>query len=89
MPEPRFRKTGRAVALRWWTGLPAPFLAAKASGRAAARLEAIAAGAGVPIVRDPDLAATLYPLDIGAFVPEICFEVVARVLAFARASEET
>jgi len=79
----------RAVALRYWTGLPAPFLAAKAEGPAAARLVAIAREAGVPIVEDEPLARVVFPLELGDFVPEECFEIVARVFAFVKSIEET
>jgi type III secretion system FlhB-like substrate exporter len=78
----------RAVALRYWAGLPAPFLAAKAEGRAAERLVAIAAEAGVPLVEDAPLAQAVYPLDIGDYVPEECFEIAARVFAFIKSIEE-
>jgi type III secretion system FlhB-like substrate exporter len=78
----------RAVALRYWAGLPAPFLAAKAEGRAADRLVAIAREAGVPIVEDGDLAQAVFPLELGSYVPEDCFEIVARVFAFVKSIED-
>jgi type III secretion system FlhB-like substrate exporter len=78
----------RAIALRYWSGLPAPFLAAKAEGRAAERLLAIASEAGVPIVEDAFLARAVFPLDVGDYVPEECFEIVARVFAFVKSSIE-
>ena len=78
----------KAVALKYWAGLPAPFLAAKASGRAADRLVAIAAEAGLPIVKDEPLAQAIFPLDVGAYVPEEYFEIVARVFAFVKSIEE-
>lgn len=78
-----------AVALRYEPSLPAPFLAAKASGRAASRLEELAREAGVPIVKDGGLAAALYPLDLGEFVPEEYFEIVAKVFAFVKTIEES
>lgn len=78
----------KAVALRYWAGLPAPFLAAKAEGRAVERLLAIAKDAGVPIVEDGPLAQAVFPLEVGAFVPEECFEIVARVFAFVKSIEE-
>jgi type III secretion system FlhB-like substrate exporter len=87
------RKSGvpgkpKAVALRYWTGLPAPFLCAKADGRAADRLVAIAREAGVPIVEDGPLAQAVFPLELGAYVPEECFEIVARVFAFVKSIED-
>jgi flagellar biosynthesis protein len=82
------RKQAKAVALRYWAGLPAPFLAAKAEGRAADRLVAIAAEAGVCVVEDASLAQAVFPLDVGDYVPEECFEIVAKVFAFVKSIEE-
>jgi flagellar biosynthesis protein len=78
----------KAVALRYWTGLPAPFVAAKAAGSAAGRLVAIAREAGVPVLEEGSLAEAIFPLDIGALVPEECYEIVARVFAFVKSIEE-
>jgi type III secretion system FlhB-like substrate exporter len=86
MREPRKAK---AVALRYWAGLPAPFLAAKAEGRAASRLVAIAREADLPIIEDGPLVQAVFPLDVGDYVPEECFEIVARVFAFVKKIEET
>jgi flagellar biosynthesis protein len=85
MDAPRFK---RAVALRYWPGLPAPFLSVKASGRAAGRMEELAKEAGVPLVRDGRLVDYLYPLDAGQFVPPEYYEIVARVFAFVKTIEE-
>jgi type III secretion system FlhB-like substrate exporter len=87
MPKSADRKP-KAVALRYWAGLPAPFLAAKAQGRAADRLLSIAAAAGVPVVEDAPLAQAVFPLDVGDYVPEECFEIVAKVFAFVKSIEE-
>jgi flagellar biosynthesis protein len=78
----------KAVALRYWSGLPAPFLAAKAEGRAAERLAAIAAAAGVPVLEEAALAQAIFPLDVGEYVPEECFEIVASVFAFVKSIED-
>jgi type III secretion system FlhB-like substrate exporter len=78
----------KAVALRYWAGLPAPFLAAKAEGRSADRLVAIAVEAGVPVVEDAPLAQAVFPLDVGDYVPEECFEIVAKVFAYVKSIEE-
>jgi type III secretion system FlhB-like substrate exporter len=77
----------KAVALRYWAGLPAPFLAAKGEGPGALRLLAIAKEAGVPIVEDGLLAQAVFPMEVGAYVPEECFEIVARVFAFVKSIE--
>jgi flagellar biosynthesis protein len=91
MPKAKFvgrSRLSRAVALRYWAGLPAPFLAAKAEGRAADRLIEIAKEAGVPVWADPQLAEAVFPLEVGDFVPEECFEIVAKVFAFVKSIEE-
>ena len=78
----------KAVALRYWAGLPAPFLAAKAEGRAVDRLLSLASAAGVPVVEDAPLAQAVFPLEVGDYVPEECFEIVAKVFAFVKSIEE-
>ncbi len=86
--QERGKRSEKAIALRYDRDLPAPFLAAKASGPAVERLLAIANEAGVPVIRDGALADALYPLDLGDFVPEAYFEIVARVFAFVKSIEE-
>ena len=78
----------KAVALRYWAGLPAPFLAAKAGGGAVDRLLAIAREAGLPIIEDGPLTEAVFPLEVGEYVPEACFEVLARIFAFVKSIEE-
>lgn len=78
----------RAIALRYLPELPAPFVVAKGEGRAAERLKAIAREAGVPILEDGALADLLFPEDLGAFVPAELYEIVAKVFAWVRTSEE-
>ncbi len=78
----------KAIALRYWAGLPAPFIAAKGAGEAARRLVAIARDAGVPVLEEAGLAEAVFPIDLGDYVPEECFEIVARVFAFVKSIEE-
>jgi flagellar biosynthetic protein FlhB/flagellar biosynthesis protein len=49
---------------------------------------AIAVKAGVPVVEDAPLAQAVFPLDVGDYVPEECFEIVARVFAYVKSIEE-
>ncbi len=79
----------KAVALRYWAGLPAPFIAAKAAGSSASRLVEIAREAGVPVVEDAGIVDAVFPVDLGAYIPEECFEIIARVFAFVKAVEES
>ena len=78
----------RAVALKYYPGLRAPFILAKADGRAAERLVAIAKEAGVVVLREDSLSAALYPLEVGEYVPEVYFDILARVFAFVQRIEE-
>jgi len=74
----------RSIAVAYDISLPAPIIVAKGRGRAAERIEKLADAAGVPIVRDGIVYASLEPLDLGEFVPPEYWEIVARVLVFIR-----
>ncbi len=81
MPEPR-KRPERAVALKY-TGTGAPQVAASGQGLVAERILALAEEAGIPIRRDPALAAALSTLDLGTEIPEELYMAVAEVLAWA------
>ncbi len=74
----------KSLALAYDARMPAPIVVAKGRGRTAERIERIATAAGVPIVRDGDVYASLEPLDVGELVPPEYWEIVARVLVFIR-----
>lgn len=81
---PRNRRPS-AVALRYQPEAPfldaAPRLVAKGQGFLADRILDLARQHGVPIQRDPDLLATLEPLDVNSLIPPDLFQAVAVVLA--------
>jgi flagellar biosynthesis protein len=81
----RRSKRDTAVALRYKPQLPfldaAPKLVAKGQGNLAKRILELAIEHGVPIQRDPDLAAALEPLEIDSVIPPELFHAVAVVLA--------
>lgn len=83
------RGPAKAVALKYWPGLPAPFLLAKAEGRHVERFVSIARDAGVPVLKEEGLSEALFPLEVGDYVPAAYFEIVARVFAFVKRVEET
>jgi flagellar biosynthesis protein FlhB len=59
-----------------------PVVLAKRLGAQAAALRRVARRAGVPVVRDPDLARALWRLaEVGEAIPEELFEAAAAVLA--------
>lgn len=78
----------RAVALRWDTRLPAPYVLASGRGRAAERLEGIARKAGVPVLENAQAAEALEPLAAGELVPLEYWEIVAGVLALVARMEK-
>jgi flagellar biosynthesis protein len=78
----------KAVALAYSNGESAPRITAKGRGREAERILQLARASGVSIIEESSLAELLEPLGIGAFVPEDCWEAVARVLAFVMKLEE-
>lgn len=72
-----------AVALRYVAGeQEAPEVLAAGRGRLAERLLDAARRHGVPVYEDPELAAALARLDVGAEIPPELYLAVAEVLAF-------
>ncbi len=70
-----------AVALRYIEDLPAPFIVAKGKRELARRLIKIAEDNGVDIVEEPELAEGLFEFDVGSFIPEEMYEIIAQILA--------
>ncbi len=75
--------THYAVALRYWRGKDScPVVVAKGIDFRAARIRALAAELGIPVIEDKPLARTLYALvPEGRGVPEDLYRSVARLLA--------
>ena len=72
-----------AVALRYETKMmEAPVVVAKGADHLAEKIREIARAYGVPIVRRPELARTIYStVDIGNSIPQALYVAVAEVLA--------
>ena len=75
-------KSGKAVALKYTPGLEAPFLVAKGKGELAAKILRIAEECGVEIVQEASLSESLFECDIGTFIPEEMYEIIAQLLAY-------
>ncbi len=60
----------------------APRVAAKGQNGVAEKIIALARAANVPVYEDEHVTDALYPLDIGEYVPEQFYAVVATVLAW-------
>ncbi|HSV56833.1 MAG TPA: EscU/YscU/HrcU family type III secretion system export apparatus switch protein [Magnetospirillaceae bacterium] len=74
--------TVRAVALRYDDTLPAPFLVAKGAGAVADRMKSLAEECGIPILEDPAITGFLFPLEPGEMLPEVYWEIIARVYVY-------
>ncbi|WP_432493417.1 EscU/YscU/HrcU family type III secretion system export apparatus switch protein [Kineococcus gypseus] len=72
-----------AVALRYEPGTGAPKVVAKGAGVIAAKIRERARENGVPLVKDVELARSMYKdVKIGQEIPAELFAAVAKVLAF-------
>jgi flagellar biosynthetic protein FlhB len=74
--------THYAVALAYGGGDAAPQVVAKGVDELAARIRAVAEGAGVPLVANPPLARALHRLEVGAEIPAEHYQAVAEIIAF-------
>jgi len=72
----------KAVAIVYNSSELAPRVVAKGYDQIAEKIIRIAKEDGVPVKYDDFLAEALIQLDIGDFIPEELYEVLAEVLAF-------
>lgn len=73
----------KAVALKYMPDLPAPFVIAKGKGELARRIEEIARANGIEIVGDGELTERLCAIELGDYIPEDLYQIIAEVLIFA------
>lgn len=84
MTTPGDTKKRRAVALKYKSDEDhAPRVTATGQGNMADRIIDLAKEAGLPIREDPDLAAALSALDLGATIPTELYGIIAEVLAWS------
>lgn len=84
MRSPREPRQKRAVALQYRRDLPAPMVVARGTGRVAERLVEIARDHNVTIVNRPELLDSLVMLELGDYIPEELYRMIAELLAFVR-----
>ncbi len=72
----------RAIALRYRSTDSAPRIIAKGADRIADLIVEIAREHGIHIENDPLLVQTLMGFEVGDYIPEEVYEVVAQILAF-------
>ncbi|MBN2354353.1 MAG: EscU/YscU/HrcU family type III secretion system export apparatus switch protein [Spirochaetales bacterium] len=73
----------KAVAVKYLPDLPAPFIIAKGRGDLAEKIELIARQHDVGIVIDRTLVDRLIEIDVGDFIPEELYRIIAEILVFA------
>jgi flagellar biosynthetic protein FlhB len=62
--------------------MESPVMVAKGAGRLAERIREIARAYGVPVIRKPELARTIYStVKLGNPIPETLYVAVAEILA--------
>lgn len=76
------KKNKMAVALLYESNEEAPKVIATGKGQLAERIVERAKENSVPVHKDERLANTLSKLDIGDYIPEELYQVVAEVLLF-------
>lgn len=74
----------KAVAIKYDNELPAPFVLAKGKGELAKIIESIARDNGINVAQIPNLADALIDLEIGSFIPEEYYKIIAELLIFVR-----
>ena len=79
-------KMEKAVAVEYTGELLAPIIVAKGKGELARRVKAIAEQNQIKIVELPELADVLVELDVGSFIPEKFYAIMAEILIFVRDS---
>ena len=78
----------KAIALKYSADLPAPFIAASGRGELARRIKRIAAENHIHIAQIPHLAESLIILEMGSYIPEEYYEIIAELLIFVRDIED-
>ena len=70
----------KAIALKYQLTDIAPEISAKGKGKMAEKIIDLAIENGIYIKEDPEIADILYYLDIGQYIPEQLYNVIAGIL---------
>lgn len=74
----------KAVALKYNTDLPAPFIVAGGEGNIAAKITDLARQHGIQIVENSVVAESFVDLEAGDFIPEEYYQIIAEILIFIK-----
>ena len=72
----------KAVAIKYNPELPAPFILAKGKADLANRIIKIARNNNIDIVENNLIAENMVEFDVGAFIPEEFYEIIAEILVY-------
>lgn len=78
----------KAVGLVYPEGAEAPFITVNVQGHLAEKVLEIAEKHKIPIEKDKVLADTLSLYEVGSYIPENTYEVLAKIFAFIQRSEK-
>lgn len=81
-------KIKKAVALKYPEGAPAPFITASAKGKLAEELLKCAKMNDIIIVENSEMTDFLSVQDIGTYVPEEAWEVIAGIFSYIAKSQD-
>jgi len=79
----------KAVALKYTQDVPAPFITARGKGRMAERIMEIAHREGVPLKDNVELTEILFSMEVGSFIPEELYQVIAEIYTFVVEMQES
>ena len=73
-----------ATALSYPEGSKAPLITAQGKDELAEKMLEIAKQHNIPIFSEPDTSGVLSLYDIGDYIPEETYEIIAKILLFVR-----
>lgn len=82
------RGSKKVAALSYKEGMKAPTVIAKGSGFVAENILKEGRKQDIPVYKDETLAKLLNEIEVGEYIPEALYEVVAQVLVFVSDMDE-
>lgn len=79
--------TKKAVALSYIDGIEAPFLTAKGKEHLADKIIQLAKANSVPVVKNIEATEVISLQEIGEYIPEETYEILAKIFAFIKSKE--
>ncbi len=77
----------KVAVLSYPEGAPAPFLTAKGKGHLADKIIELAKENSIPVVKNIEATEIISLQEIGEFIPEETYTILAKIFAFIKAKE--